>query len=392
MDVLSPAARTYVGPKQRALPTEAELARLRAQVAWLQAERAALWWAVGHDELTGLANRRLFCTLAPSLLSMGRPGVVVVLDLNGFKPINDTLGHEVGDWVLQIVAQRLAACPGYDLVARLGGDEFTGVLTSPDREAPTHWWRPAVTALAAAIAEPMPVAGRIVSVTASIGVALAHDDAPIGDLLRCADLAMYHAKGSGGCYAVWGRQVANGAGIGHSRGERPAVQPRDAHREAITASGQDPVSAVAAGSDVGVRSDVAAGPEVAVGPDVATRPESPAPCAPHPPRIIEITLTPMPRTPGGAPSVPTPVPHLRDPADVAQSGTYRRGDPVWVYREGAWRPGVVESASRQAVMATYRHARGMGTVVDTMTAEYVQVRYAADAQLDRGRFDPRAAA
>jgi Diguanylate cyclase, GGDEF domain len=124
---------------------EAELARLRTQVAWLQAERAALWWAVGHDELTGLANRRLFQTLAPSLLG-DHPGeaVVVVLDLNGFKPVNDRLGHDAGDLVLRLVAERLARC-GDDLVARFGGDEFAAVLTGPpdcDR-----WWEPAVKAL-----------------------------------------------------------------------------------------------------------------------------------------------------------------------------------------------------------------------------------------------------
>jgi len=65
MHVSSPAVGFGVGPPHPTHPAEAELARLRAQVAWLQAERAALWWAVGHDELTGLANRRLFSTLAP---------------------------------------------------------------------------------------------------------------------------------------------------------------------------------------------------------------------------------------------------------------------------------------------------------------------------------------
>ncbi|OLB79087.1 MAG: hypothetical protein AUI14_11485 [Actinobacteria bacterium 13_2_20CM_2_71_6] len=318
------------------MSAEAELSRLRAQVAWLQAERAALLWAVGHDELTGLANRRLFCTLAPALLDAGRPAVVIVLDLNGFKPINDTLGHEVGDWVLQIVAQRMASCAGYDLVARLGGDEFTGVLTSRHLEPAEHWWRPAVTALVAAIAEPMPVAGQILHVTASVGVAHAPDEVPVGELLRRADLAMYRAKVGGGGYAAWGTHVVDGADPALPRGQR-----------AISRRGT---------------------------------------------RTVEFTLFPTLQSAGGDPAPPTCDPHERDPADLVPASAYQRNDPVWVYRDGAWRPGVVESASYRAVMATYRHAGGTGTVVDTMTAEYVLARDADDAQLDRRISDSRAAA
>ena len=97
MDVLRSAATIGARARQRAQAPEAELARLREQVAWLKAERAALWWAVGHDDLTGLANRRLFAELAPGLLRQGRPAAVIILDLNGFKPINDTYGHDAGD-------------------------------------------------------------------------------------------------------------------------------------------------------------------------------------------------------------------------------------------------------------------------------------------------------
>src|SRR6266511_352254 len=121
MDVFRPAVRIGGSAEPSGLAAdpraaEAEVAMLRAQVAWLRAERAALWWAVGHDELTGLANRRLFATLAPRLLRTGQPAAVIVLDLNGFKPINDTLGHEAGDQVLQIVAHRIASCVRDDLV------------------------------------------------------------------------------------------------------------------------------------------------------------------------------------------------------------------------------------------------------------------------------------
>ncbi len=304
MDVLSPAVRTTTGPRPHTCAAEDEVVQLRAEVARLQAERAALWWAVGHDELTGLVNRRRFATLAQSLLRTGRSAVLIVLDLNGFKPINDRLGHEAGDRVLQVVAQRLASCAGGDLVARLGGDEFTGVLTSA-RGTTSQWWRTAVAELSATIAEPMPVAGQLLNVTASIGVAPAHADVPIGELLRRADLAMYHAKASGNRYALW---------VDHAP-------------SATAVSG--------------------------------TRPRATVPA-----------------------DLPTCDPHQREAGDVAPASSYRRDDPVWVYREGAWRPGVVESASSWAVMATYRYT-GTGTVVDTMAAEYVMARTAADAQLDR---------
>jgi diguanylate cyclase (GGDEF)-like protein len=319
-------------------------------VAWLEAERAALWWAATHDELTGLANRRLFCTLAPQLMYADRPAVVVVLDLNGFKPINDALGHEVGDRVLQIVAQRLASCVGHDVVARLGGDEFTGVFTGPQRDLGGQWWRPAVTALATAIAEPMPVAGHLLRVTASLGVAPARDEVLIAELLRRADLAMYHAKVNGHCYAIWDRRGIDGGGA------------------------------------LGARRFV----EIALAAPAPAIPAQPAQRIPAQP-AQRIPIQPAQRIPT-QPADPIPDPGRRDPTAVAPAGTYKRNDPVWVYRQGAWRPGVVESASSRAVLATYRNAAGAGTGVDTMTAEYVLARDAADPVLDRRRPDPRAAA
>ena len=216
MEILSPGVRidARVRPRvQYSAPRgEAELARLRAQVAWLQAERTALWWAVGHDELTGLANRRLFNTVAPSLLrEPGQRAAVIVLDLNGFKPINDRFGHEAGDDVLRIVAQRLAGFAGDSLAARLGGDEFAAVLTGPNPQPGRQWWHRAIAILSAAIAEPMAVAGQTLTVTASIGIAPAHGDTPIGELLRRADLAMYRAKVTGSSHVAWDTDAVDGA-------------------------------------------------------------------------------------------------------------------------------------------------------------------------------------
>ncbi len=212
MEMLGTTGRVDGDPRDTGLDTETELARLRAQVAWLEAERAALWWAVFHDELTGLANRRgLPRFAAPLLRESERPAAVIALDLNGFKPVNDRFGHAVGDRVLCVVAQRLVRCVG-DLAARLGGDEFAAVLTSPHPGVHGHWWRPAVAALSAAIAEPVPVLGETVAVTASIGVALARADAPFAELLRDADHAMYRAKTTGSAYVLSDADAYTGAG------------------------------------------------------------------------------------------------------------------------------------------------------------------------------------
>jgi diguanylate cyclase (GGDEF)-like protein len=237
MDIRSAAARIDAAPSRMTPRTEGELARLRAQVAWLQAERAALWWAVGHDELTGLPNRRLLHTLAPPLLCEGgRQVAVVVLDLNGFKPINDEFGHDAGDSVLRIVGQRLAGCAGDNLVARLGGDEFAAVLIDHRPRAERRWWQAAVAAMSAAVAAPMPVAGRTLTVTASIGVAPAHADDPIGDRLRCADLAMYHAKVTGRPYAACvagGIEDATVTAVTCSNRPPPSSGHRERHRREI---------------------------------------------------------------------------------------------------------------------------------------------------------------
>jgi diguanylate cyclase (GGDEF)-like protein len=214
MDVLSPAlgspgALPCADPQHQVrvvtvdLSAHAELARLRAQVEWLQAERDALAWAVGHDELTGLANRRLFATLGPKILAREGCAALMVVDLDGFKPVNDTYGHDVGDEVLRVVARRMGRWAGGDLMARIGGDEFAGVLTGRGVAAPAECWEPAVAALAAMITQPIPVSGRHLRMTASIGIAPADDDASWVELLRRADLAMYQAKISRSRYAVW---------------------------------------------------------------------------------------------------------------------------------------------------------------------------------------------
>ncbi|BEL02237.1 hypothetical protein Q0Z83_004280 [Actinoplanes sichuanensis] len=145
-----------------------------------------LRYQAGHDDLTGLANRREFTAAMD-----GCPGdaTVLLIDLNGFKHINDTYGHAAGDAVLRHVADLLRACTGPgDVPARLGGDEFA-VLTGGDRPAAERM----VERLRAAIAEPVRIDGRDLRVGASIG--LATGPAGVGDhLLNAADLLMYEEK------------------------------------------------------------------------------------------------------------------------------------------------------------------------------------------------------
>jgi diguanylate cyclase (GGDEF)-like protein/PAS domain S-box-containing protein len=154
-----------------------------------------------HDSLTGLPNRKLFydrlgIALAQAQRNQKKVGIVM-LDLDNFKGVNDTLGHDVGDLLLQATAERLsAALRKSDTVARIGGDEF--VLILPDLEV---------------IEDAIPVAQKIVDsfykpflidthqlvVTMSIGIAVyPHDGTDEGILLKNADIAMYQAKQAGG--------------------------------------------------------------------------------------------------------------------------------------------------------------------------------------------------
>ncbi len=152
------------------------------------------------DVLTGLANRRaLERTLDASLARAGaraRSVGVVMLDLDGFKAINDNHGHAAGDEALREVARRLRRCVRErDLVARLGGDEFVIVLT--DLGGRSGAVEDSVDRIHAALAEPVAVNGPTVGLKAAIGVAtFPADGSNAADLLAHADRAMYAAKGA----------------------------------------------------------------------------------------------------------------------------------------------------------------------------------------------------
>jgi diguanylate cyclase (GGDEF)-like protein/PAS domain S-box-containing protein len=150
-----------------------------------------------HDPLTGLANRTLFRDRIDQAVRarrmVGNRAAVLVMDLDGFKEINDSLGHAAGDELLVELGRRLReTLRGSDTVARLGGDEF-GVLL-PEATVPEDVLT-AVERIRAAIERPVVVQGLPLSLEASIGIALypdAGDD--VDTLVRCADGAMYHAK------------------------------------------------------------------------------------------------------------------------------------------------------------------------------------------------------
>jgi len=152
-----------------------------------------------HDQLTGLANRVQFTDKLRRALDRGRaevhPVTLLYLDLDGFKPVNDEFGHDVGDELLVAVAKRLASCTrSEDTVARLGGDEFAVLIDSQTAAGDAE---EVSERLAAALTRPFMIGGHQLRLGASIGQAVFPIDAETPDgLLRCADAAMFAVKRS----------------------------------------------------------------------------------------------------------------------------------------------------------------------------------------------------
>lgn len=156
---------------------------------------------VARDSLTGLVSRARFEELMAERVAacrpIGRAFGVLFIDLDGFKPVNDTLGHDVGDTLLREVARRLSgAVRDHDTVARIGGDEFTVLLNDPrDVDALRQTARRVVEM----VRIPYQVAGQEVRIGASVGLARYPDHGGTSaELLRAADQAMYQAKHAGG--------------------------------------------------------------------------------------------------------------------------------------------------------------------------------------------------
>jgi len=174
---------------------------LEQQRAVITLNTQALERQANIDALTGLANRNLLSDrLDQALIYAGRAQRVtgvLVLDLDRFKTINDSLGHSQGDLLLQAVAQRLSECVRQgDTVARLGGDEFVLVLSDMADVADIA---PMAHKVLACLALPVQISGQALSVSTSLGISVYPRDGETADvLLRHADTAMYRAKGQGG--------------------------------------------------------------------------------------------------------------------------------------------------------------------------------------------------
>ena len=166
-----------------------------------------------HDVLTGLANRALFADRVAASVTDAGPGhriSIVLIDLDDFKTVNDTLGHAVGDGLLVAVAERMrAGVRPTDTIARLGGDEFAILFEGLGAAAVDR----VLERIAGALAVPVDIDGHLLAVRASFGVVDGRGGDDAGNLLRQADIAMYEAKerGEGGCQRYRPGTEARGA-------------------------------------------------------------------------------------------------------------------------------------------------------------------------------------
>jgi diguanylate cyclase (GGDEF)-like protein len=182
------------------------LLRILSEVNKLQVNRKmqeTLHWRAHHDHLPGLYNRRAMEDVVARRLEDGRYDTALMLmDLDHFKKINDTYGHETGDQVLQQLSMRLkAVMRDFDLLARLGGDEFMLLMQIPHPGAATALIL--AERLHKAVAAPFHIKGQQFRLAISVGIAIppAHGRT-VSELLRHADLALYQAKSLGRCRSV----------------------------------------------------------------------------------------------------------------------------------------------------------------------------------------------
>ncbi|MFM9861838.1 sensor domain-containing phosphodiesterase [Pseudoxanthobacter sp. M-2] len=158
-----------------------------------------LWRASNVDGLTGLANRARFLARLAEAIEFARLDAhglaLLILDLDAFKEVNDSLGHRAGDQVIRTVAERFASAAGGDaFVARLGSDEFAAVIEEDDEAT----LKGVANEIAAQVRRPIPVDGSRLFLSGSIGIARYPQDATTPDELhKCADVALYRVKKTG---------------------------------------------------------------------------------------------------------------------------------------------------------------------------------------------------
>jgi diguanylate cyclase (GGDEF)-like protein len=194
------AEREAAEAKRAKREIELASAALRDEIAVRQTAQSRLAYLASHDPLTALPNRTLFNARLTSEMQEahrhGRKLAMLYVDLDNFKDVNDTLGHAVGDTLLQQVAARISGeLRSGEMVGRIGGDEFALLQVNPaDADCAGNLGE----RLMATLGEPFDVDGRPIFIGASIGITLFPDDADTVELLhRNADLAMYRAKSDG---------------------------------------------------------------------------------------------------------------------------------------------------------------------------------------------------
>jgi len=189
-----------ISPIRDAIGTIRGASTIARDISERKRTEARIRYLAHHDALTGLPNRLLFRDRIGHAIAQARrahkQAAVLFLDLDGFKHINDSLGHEIGDKLLRMTARRLEGCLRHgDSVARLGGDEFVISLSdlTDNRDA-----MPIAEKVLQALREPFHVQQHELHISGSIGISLCPADGEDADvLMRAADAAMYHAKDNG---------------------------------------------------------------------------------------------------------------------------------------------------------------------------------------------------
>jgi diguanylate cyclase (GGDEF)-like protein len=182
--------------QETSLTKAAEMQAVARDIASREMNERRLYLMAHRDALTGLANRTVLQNSLSNLVGGAAPAALLLIDLDGFKLVNDTLGHIAGDQVLVEVARRLQACArASDITARLGGDEFAVLLAGVgDLALATE----IADRIILDVARPLEVDGQQVDIGASVGIVLypKHGDDPVR-LFANADLALYRAKADG---------------------------------------------------------------------------------------------------------------------------------------------------------------------------------------------------